>query len=118
MLIVAIIFIVIALILYSLAIWSEQIKGVLKPWMIKTFGSAFSCDLAGTSLMFWRAPVKFEMALHSLCGYGALVIMGLHLVWALWAWQHPGRASRYFHRFSIVAWIVWLAAFISGLPKA
>ncbi|MCX6797878.1 MAG: TIGR03987 family protein, partial [Candidatus Falkowbacteria bacterium] len=83
MLVIAIIFIISALILYSLSIWSEKIKKGLKLWMVRTFASAFACDLIGTSMMFCLASVKFEWNLHSICGYGALIIMGLHLAWAL-----------------------------------
>jgi len=117
MLAIAVFFIMLALILYSLAIWSEKIKQGLQPWMVKTFSLAFLCDLLGTSLMFWRATVKFQLNIHSLCGYLALIIMGLHLIWGISALNKHGRTEKYFHRFSIYAWLIWLIAFISGLPR-
>lgn len=114
----AIIFISSALVLYTVSIWSERIIKSLRPWMISMFISAFSFDLAGTSIMAYRAGFKFQLNPHSVCGYGALAIMGLHLIWALIALKYHGRAEKYFHRFSWVAWLIWLVAFLSGIPKA
>jgi len=117
MLLTAIVFIILALILYSLSIWSERLSRKLKLWMVIVFSSAFTCDLTGTSMMFFRATEKFQANIHSCCGYAALIIMGLHLVWGIYSLRSRGRAEIYFHRFSIFAWMIWLAAFISGVPK-
>jgi len=118
MLTFAIIFITSALLLYTIAIWSERIARALKPWMFKVFVFAFVCDLVGTSLMFYQANAKFQLNIHSACGYSALAIMGLHLAWATIALKRRGRAEEYFHRFSLLAWSVWLLAFMSGIPRA
>lgn len=114
---VSICFISLALLGYSTAIWSEKFAKRLKTWMIAVFALAFSCDLVGTSIMFYLSPTKFSFAAHSLCGYGALFIMSLHLIWAIVSLKARGKSEIYFHRFSIYAWIVWLAAFITGIPK-
>lgn len=114
----AIIFISAALFLYTPSIWSERIKKHLLFWMVAVFIAAFSCDLIGTSMMFFQAEDKFQPNAHTICGYSALLIMGLHLLWALAATKHQGLYEIYFHRFSIVAWFIWLAAFFSGIPHA
>lgn len=106
-----------ALVLYTIAIWSERLSHGLKLWMIVLFSLAFSCDLAGTSLMFCLAEIKFQFCLHSLAGYLALLIMGLHLAWAWQAFRQRGRREELFHRFSIFAWLLWLLAFLSGVPR-
>ncbi len=118
MLAIAIVFISTALLLYSISIWAERIGHGLKLWMVKTFISAFICDLFGTSIMFYRATDKFQFNLHSSCGYAALIIMGLHLAWALTALKYRGLTEQYFHRFSLIAWTIWLIAFSSGVPRA
>jgi len=119
MLVFAITFIGTALGLYTIAIWSEKlIKGGLRSWMVKIFASAFICDLVGTSLMFCQATVKFQFNFHSSCGYLALLIMGLHLFWAIMALKYHGRTEKYFHRLSLLAWFIWLVAFLSGIPRA
>ncbi|MFA5163909.1 MAG: HsmA family protein [Patescibacteria group bacterium] len=114
----AVVFIALAFPLYTIAIWSERILKSLKPWMVRIFISAFSLDVAGTSIMGYRTGFSFQFNIHSCCGYTALIIMGLHLAWALIALKRQGEAARYFHRFSIFAWFIWLAAFISGIPQA
>lgn len=114
MLVVSISFILLALVLYSVSIWSEQIRKEMKVWMVKVFATAFACDLIGTSIMFCRTT---EINTHSIWGCAALLGMGLHLIWALLAFKYHGRTARYFHRCSLVAWVIWLAAFYSGIPK-
>lgn len=115
----AIFFITFALVLYTIAIWSEKlIRGGLKTWMVKVFASAFVCDLIGTYMMFCRATVKFQLNFHSFWGYTALAIMGLHLFWALMAINYHGRTEKYFHYLSLFAWLIWLFAFISGVPRS
>ena len=117
MITVALIFIITALLGCSLSIWSEKFSRGLKAWMVITFAIAFTCDLIGTSMMFYLATTKFNWSVHSLCGYAALVFMGLPLAWAIIAIRYHGLAEKYFHRCSIFAWLVWLAAFISGVPR-
>ena len=112
----SIIFISLALILYTVAIWSEKLKKELKPWMIGIFVIAFTCDLLGTGIMSILAG-KHNFNLHILCGRSALVIMFLHLCWALIAFYKHGQCQKLFHRFSIYAWLIWLFAFFSGIPK-
>ncbi|MFH1112145.1 MAG: HsmA family protein [Patescibacteria group bacterium] len=112
----AIVFIIFALILYTISIWSERIKRGLKSWMLALFVAGFVSDLIGTSIMsFMAAGVKFNT--HSICGYLALLIMGLHLIWAIRAYWWHGKAEILFNKYSTRAWLVWLVAFISGIPK-
>jgi len=113
----AVVFIVAALVLYTLAIWTEKFSGHLKTWLVAVFALGFSCDLIGTSMMFWRAADRFAPNMHMICGYIALLIMFLHLAWALLALRRSGNYEKYFTRFSVFAWLVWLAAFFSGMPK-
>ncbi len=109
--------IVLALILYTVAVWSEWAKQRLKFWMVALFTFGFVFDLIGTSLMFLRATRIFVFSVHSFFGLLALIIMLLHLLWALLAITRQGIAEAYFTRFSRFAWVLWLIAFISGIPK-
>lgn len=113
---VSICFISLALILYSLSIWSERIKHQLHKWMIITFIIGFGCDLIGTSIMGWHAH-GLKLNFHTICGYLALIIMGLHLAWAIRAFKNKGNCAQLFNHFSIYAWFVWLLALFSGIPK-
>jgi len=114
MMLIAMTLIFIAFLFYSISIWSERFKKILKRWMIKLFIVAFSCDLVGTSIMFFRAEDKLALNPHIMGGYAALIIMGIHLALAGRAFYHQGQAAHYFHRFSIWAWMVWLFALGSG----
>jgi uncharacterized repeat protein (TIGR03987 family) len=107
-----------ALVLYTLAIWSEQICGNLRKWMLLVFVSGFTFDLLGTTQMYFLATEKV-VTFHSLAGYLALLIMCLHLFWALFAFNKGKENIRYinyFHQGSKYAWLVWLIAFFSGIP--
>ena len=117
MLQIGIIFITLALVLYTTAVWTEKIKRKLKLWIVITFALGFACDLIGTSIMFLIAEHKFAFSLHSICGYLALIIMLLHLLWAILSIQKIGRYQEYFTKFSIFAWCIWLLAFVSGIPQ-
>lgn len=114
--IISISFISMALVLYSISIWSEKLKYKLKKWMLITFVFGFACDLIGTSIMGWHAN-GMRLHLHSICGYLALIIMGLHLAWAIQAFKHRGQSAKLFHSFSIYAWFIWLIALFTGIPR-
>lgn len=110
---------VMALGLYTLAIWAERITHQLRAWMILVFSLAFACDITGTSLMSLMASqnASHEANMHMVCGISALLIMCLHLLWALFTIWKKGRAAKLFHSFSLYAWMIWLLAFITGIPK-
>ncbi len=112
----AIICICCALMLYTIAIWSERKKKRLLGWMLVIFSSGLACDVTGTTIMSFQ-PKGHGSLVHTYCGFCALGIMALHLLWALTAyWLHNVRARRLFTRCSIYAWYIWLAAFSTGLP--
>ncbi len=106
-----------ALTLYSIAIWSEKFVKKLEPWMVIVFITAFVCDFSGTSIM-WFISTSNTLNIHAICGYSGLVIMLLHLLWAIVALKRRGRAQALFSRYSVYAWATWMAAFITGVPKA
>lgn len=112
----SIIMILLALVLYTIAIWSEKFMNDLLPWMISVFSIGFVCDLLGTSVMFFRSS-QHNINFHTICGYLALLIMGLHLAWAITALKKQGKAVKLFSRFSVYAWCIWLVAFVTGIPK-
>ena len=60
---------------------------------------------------------KTNLNIHTVCGFAALIIMFLHLIWAILALIKRGKAQELFSRFSVYAWAVWLVAFITGIPK-
>lgn len=110
----AMILITAAFVLYTTAIWAEKIKHQLRHWMLLVFISGFMCDLVGTSLMALHMK---SISIHSICGILALLIMLIHLLWAVDALARGGRCQALFTKYSIYAWLVWLIAFVSGVPR-
>ena len=76
------IIITIALVFYSVGVWSERIQGRLKPWHLVFFILGLICDTWGTGLMFeYVGGMTFDI--HGITGVIAIVLMFIHALWAL-----------------------------------
>lgn len=113
-LLISIILINLALILYSIGVWSERIARLLKRWHLIFFWSGFVCDTIGTGIMFDIAGgISFDI--HSMTGVAAIALMLIHAIWAsVVLILNNERAIVKFHHFSIFVWIIWLIPFLSG----
>ena len=113
-LIIAIISILLAATLYTVAVFSERSAGVLKPWHLVLFWSGFVFDTVGTSLMAqiaggWKADI------HGFLGVLAIGLMLFHSIWASIALGFKQeRVLHHFHRFSLLVWILWMAVLVTG----
>jgi uncharacterized repeat protein (TIGR03987 family) len=107
-----------ACLLYTTAIWTEQFQGRLTGRIIALFVAGFTCDITGTLCMFIRARSRQAPAgIHGLSGSIALVIMLIHLIWALISLKHrTDRSAKHFNQFSPFAWCMWMIAFLTGIP--
>lgn len=114
-LIVAILAMTGAMVLYSVAVWSEQIAGVLKSWHLVLFWLGLAFDTTGTTLMR-RIAGAFRFDLHGVAGLAAIVLMLVHAVWAtiVLARKHEDALAK-FHRFSVHVWALWMVPFVSGI---
>ena len=120
MLIYAIIFITLALVFYTIGVWSEKIQGRLKPWHFGFFLLGLLCDTTGTILMQNIASKSGQVLpafnLHGITGVIAIVLMLIHAIWAAVVLFKKNEAMILkFHKFSIVVWIIWLIPMISGM---
>jgi uncharacterized repeat protein (TIGR03987 family) len=114
----AIIFISLALVLYSIGVWGEKIAGRLHAWQLIFFWAGLICDTTGTTLMT-KIAGSFEFNIHGITGLLAIVLMILHAVWATLTLVRKNEdAIQNFHRFSIVVWFIWLIPFSSGMILA
>ncbi len=104
-----------ALVFYSIGVWSERIQGVLKWWHLAFFGLGLICDTWGTGLMFDMAGgMTFDI--HGLTGLLAIVLMLIHALWALIVLlRKDEQALKSFHRFSIFVWLIWLIPYLSPM---
>lgn len=106
---------IVALLLYSLSIWSHKITGKLSSWIMCVFGAGLATDILGTVLLCVMSANGWKFTIHTISGLFSLLIMVVHFTWALCAIKIGGDFESYFNRFSVSAWILWLIAFVSGI---
>ena len=120
MTITAMIIISLALVFYSIGVWSERLAGILKPWHLAFFWLGLVCDTWGTGMMFDMAGgLTFD--LHGLTGLLAIMLMLVHAAWAtIVLLRRDARWLTDFHKFSVIVWAFWLIPYFSpmifGLP--
>jgi uncharacterized repeat protein (TIGR03987 family) len=115
--IISITLITLALIFYSLGVWSEKIARYLKPWHVVAFWIGFVFDVSGTYAMHLIAKGPFNiLELHTLTGQIALWLMLLHAIWATKVIIKQDESMKIkFHKFSIVVWVIWLIPYFGGM---
>lgn len=124
MLIPAIILITAALVFYTIGVWAEHLQKVLKWWHAVLFGLGLICDASGTFLMSKIADSGEVQAvgvgaglntIMAITGAAALLLMVLHLVWAVVVLVRNREAEKKrFHKFSLVVWAIWLIPYFTG----
>ncbi len=108
------IFITLALVFYSIGVWSERIAGRLKAWHLVFFWLGLVCDTAGTSIMMSIAG-GLTFGVHGVTGVTAILLMIVHAIWATVVLIRVDEtAIRNFHKFSVAVWVIWLIPYLSG----
>jgi uncharacterized repeat protein (TIGR03987 family) len=109
------IIITLALLFYSIGVWSERFAGRLKPWHLAFFWMGLACDTWSTGLMMEMAGgLAFD--LHGITGVIAIVLMMIHAVWATVVLIRKDEAAiTSFHKFSVVVWLIWLVPYFSPM---
>ena len=111
----ATIIITIALVFYSVGVWSERIQGRLKPWHLVFFFLGLIFDTWGTGLMLDFAG-GLTADLHGVSGLIAIILMLIHALWALIVLlRKDENAIENFHKFSLFVWIIWLIPYFSPM---
>lgn len=110
--------ITLALVFYTIGVWSERLAGRLKPWHLAFFWLGLVFDTVGTGMMFdFAGGLTFD--LHGLSGLLAIVLMLIHATWATVVLaRRDERWIRNFHKFSIVVWAIWLIPYFSPMVVA
>lgn len=107
--------ITLALIFYTIGVWSERRAGRLKLWHLVLFYMGLVSDVIGTSLMKEYAG-HIALNFHSIVGIAALWLMFFHTVWATKVLiSRNEKAITNFHRFSLQVWNLWAIAYFSGV---
>ena len=113
-LIISTILISLALIFYSIGVWSERLAGRLKGWHLIFFWGGLVFDSTGTGIMFEMAG-GIEADIHSITGLVAILLMLVHAVWATIVLVLSNeKAISNFHYFSVFVWAVWLIPYFTG----
>ncbi|MBY0755406.1 TIGR03987 family protein [Clostridium sardiniense] len=121
-LIFAIITITLALIFYTIGVWSERKANTLKKWHVVVFWIGLLFDTTGTMTMESIAGIgnmsisSTQLAIHGITGALAIILMLFHAVWATWVlYKNDEKKKAIFHKFSIAVWFVWLVPYIIGM---
>jgi uncharacterized repeat protein (TIGR03987 family) len=103
-----------ALVFYSIGVWSERLAGRLKPWHLIFFWGGLIFDTVGTALMMEMAGgITFDI--HGVTGVLAILLMLIHAMWATVVLiQENEKAILNFHRFSVFVWVIWLIPYFTG----
>ncbi len=109
------IIITLALIFYSIGVWSERFAGRLKPWHLAFFYLGLLFDTIGTGMMFSYAD-GVTLDIHGITGMLAIVLMLIHAVWATVVLvRRDEEWITKFHRFSVIVWVIWLVPYFSPM---
>ena len=111
----ATVFINLALLFYTIGVWSERIQGRLKVWHTVFFWFGLVCDTLGTGMMFdYVGGMSFDI--HGFSGMLAIVLMFIHAVWAtIVLVKKDEKMIVNFHKFSIFVWLIWLIPYFSPM---
>lgn len=122
-LIIAIVFITSALILYTIGVFGERRANTLNKKHVIIFWCGLVCDTLGTLTMGQIAKSStqvvssgFTQTLHGITGFLAIVLMLFHAGWATYVLlKGDEEKKRFFHKFSIVVWTIWLIPYFIGM---
>ena len=104
-----------ALIFYSIGVWSERLQGRLKVWHTIFFWLGIICDTWGTGLML-KFVGELTFDIHGLSGLFAIILMFIHAVWATVVLvKKDEKMIANFHKFSVTVWFIWLIPYFSPM---
>jgi uncharacterized repeat protein (TIGR03987 family) len=112
----AAILITLALVFYTVGVWSEHVARYLKVWHVAAFWTGFAFDVSGTLTMEFIEPGFDWVSFHTITGQIALWLMFGHALWATRVVREgTDDLRRRFHRYSLVVWGFWLVPYFGGM---
>ncbi len=103
-----------ALVFYSTSVWAGWFSKRLKVWHIYVFLIGLIADYVATVLTYLSLGV-ITTTLHSILGFISIVLMSVHVVWAMLIMLRKNeKAMNSFHRVSVAVWSVWMLSYLSG----
>lgn len=120
-LIFSILTITLALVFYTIGVFSEHKAKTLKKWHVVIFWFGLVFDTLGTTAMTQIAKSSQHTAstsnlnIHGITGGLAIILMLFHALWASWViYKGSDKAKVAFHKFSLVVWFIWLIPYFIG----
>ena len=109
--------ITLALIFYSIGVWSERLAQYLKIWHVAAFWTGLFFDISGTYAMHLLAKGPFNiLEPHTFTGQVALWLMLAHAIWATYvARRGSEKMKTTFHKYSFIVWLIWLIPYFGGM---
>ena len=107
-----------ALVAYTIGVFSERRSGELKRSHLVFFWLGLICDSTGTGLMSIMAQNSggTMSPLHPVTGFLAIALMLFHAAWATYVvFRGNEKTRRGFHALSIGVWLVWLVPYFVGM---
>lgn len=111
-----------ALVFYTIGVFSERAAGTLKLRHVLLFWCGLVFDTTGTTIMTGiaqsgsAAGIGTGGGVHGITGMLAIVLMLAHALWATVVYLRRNEQSqRTFHAFSTLVWLVWLVPYIIGM---
>ncbi|KPI56693.1 membrane protein [Clostridioides difficile] len=122
-LILAIVSITSALIFYTIGVFGERKAKILKKKHVIIFWLGLIFDTLGTFTMSnianshtFEVKSALSQNLHSITGLLAIVLMLFHASWATFVlYKDDEEKKKFFHKFSIVVWTIWLIPYFIGM---
>lgn len=115
-LIMAIITITLALVFYTIGVFTERKSGTLSKSHIIIFWCGLIFDTTGTTIMSTIAKGASLLSPHGITGALAIGLMLFHAVWATVVFiKKDEKKLHSFHRLSIIVWVTWLVPYALGL---
>ena len=111
-----------ALVFYTLGVWSERKAKVLRKWHVIVLWLGLLSDITGTLCMVKIAESgtadvsAVSSAIHGMSGAAAIILIAFHVIWAtIVLGQNDGKKNQIFHKFSLIVWIIWLIPYFTGM---
>lgn len=120
-LILAIVLITVALVGYGWGILDMNHVQTLSEKNIIPLIIAWLCDFTGTMLLVYMSRIikvknaSFIFVFHTWLGYLVLILMLIMVLWAAHVWYHKQKVSLFLKRYAIIAFILWLIDYITGM---
>jgi uncharacterized repeat protein (TIGR03987 family) len=111
-----------ALVFYTIGVWSERKAKNLKKSHVVSFWLGLVFDILGTLTMERIAGSgvtnisTISSAMHGITGVLAILLMAFHVLWAtIVLIKNDETKKKVFHKFSLFVWMIWLVPYLIGM---